>query len=409
MNPRDFRNPAAGKIVRIPEGYGAFIPSSLPPQLTFEPELVFALSRADAAIGELSGMGQTLPNPHLLIGPYMRREAVSSSRIEGTRVSLADLFRGEVADNQLGIDVTNERLEVSNYIQALEHGLRRHSDGFPLSLRLVREMHHILLNGVRGEHASIGEFRSIQNFIGPPGSTLADAHYVPPPPSELIRLLGDWEAFLHVRDSFPPLIQCALIHEQFEAIHPFEDGNGRIGRLLITLFLVERERMSQPLLYLSDYIEAHRQDYYELLQAVRTDGDWISWLRFFLTGVEETAIQAMNQARDIIDLREEWRAVPQLKPRALALIDQLFVNPFITVPFAIRLLNVSRETARQAVLDLARAGFIQPIKAMTWPRIYVAAPILKILEERHPSEDAQRRSVRGGNAREAETVEGHEE
>src|SRR5439155_15495394 len=220
----------------------------------------------------------------------VRREAVLSSRIEGTKASLSDLLRDEVAAPLVRAE-DNDVLEVRNYVSAMLYGLERLKK-LPLSLRLVREIHGRLMKGVRGERATPGEFRRSQNWIGPAGSTPATARYVPPPPEYLDETLADWERFLHDRQAFPDLIQCAIMHEQFEAIHPFLDGNGRIGRLLITLFFVERGRLSQPLLYLSSYIEAHRQEYYESLQRVRTHGDWLSWLRFFITGVTEIATEA---------------------------------------------------------------------------------------------------------------------
>ena len=263
---------------------------------------VLALSRADAALSELSGLGRHLPNPHLLIAPYVRREAVLSSRIEGTTTSLAELLLEEVAKGAVRGDPDDVR-EVRNYVTALEYGVTRLRT-LPLSLRLVRELHARLMRGVRGEHATPGEFRRSQNWIGVPQSTPETAVYVPPPPEYLMEALGAWERFLHERDRVPDLVQCALMHEQFEAIHPFLDGNGRVGRLLITLFLIERGRLSQPLLYLSAYIEQHRREYYDGLQAVRTDGAWKDWLRFFLAGVEQIAQEAVAQAGKLMNLRE---------------------------------------------------------------------------------------------------------
>jgi Fic family protein len=276
MDARDFRAPAAGRVVKTSAGFCAFVPARLPPKLTYSPPLILALSRADAALSELAGLGRLLPNPHLLIGPLVRREAVVSSRIEGTQASLADILLNEAAKPMSHADAADLR-EVNNYVTALEYGVHR-LPKLPLSLRLVLELHERLMKGVRGGHATPGEFRRSQNWIGPAGSTPENAAYVPPPHEDMKELLGDWEEFLHVRNVVPDLIQCAIMHEQFEAIHPFIDGNGRVGRLLITLFLVERERLTQPLLYLSDFIEQHRRDYYELLQRVRTSGDWESWL-----------------------------------------------------------------------------------------------------------------------------------
>lgn len=378
MNPADFHAPSAGRIVQAPGGYAAFVPAPLPPDLVYEGTLVLALSRADAALSELSGLGRQLPNPHLLIAPYMRREAVLSSRIEGTRTSLSDLLRDEVEVERTQDADTQE---VRNYVTALEYGLERLGE-LPLSLRLVREMHERLMRGVRGDQATPGEFRTSQNWIGPAGSTPATAPYVPPPPAEMMEALANWETFLHQRETFPDLVQCALMHEQFEAIHPFLDGNGRVGRLLITLFLVERGRLTQPLLYLSDYIESHRQQYYDSLQRVRTEGDWSGWLHFFLVGVEETARAAVRQAGGLMDLRETYRQRLGRKPNALKLLDELFVNPYITAARAARVLGVSGPTARHAIALLQEEGVLGEMTGRSWGRIYLARPILQAIEAR---------------------------
>jgi Fic family protein len=378
VNPADFRDPSAGRVVQAPGGYAAFIPSPLSPELAYDSSLVLALSRADAALSELSGLGRQLPNPHLLIAPYVRREAVLSSRIEGTRASLSDLLLDE-AEPEHSAD--GDVREVRNYVAALEHGLERLRE-LPLSLRLVRELHEWLMQGVRGDQATPGEFRRSQNWIGPAGSTPATAPYVPPPADALMECLGNWETFLHDRDRFPDLVQCAVMHEQLNAIHPFLDGNGRVGRLLITLFLVERGRLSQPLLYLSDYIEAHRQEYYDRLQRVRTEGDWPGWLRFFLIGVEQTARSAVLQASRLMDLREIHRERLGKKPNALRLLDELFVNPYLTAARAAQILTSSRPTARQAIGLLQSEGLLEEVTGRSWRRIYLARPILEVIEER---------------------------
>jgi Fic family protein len=378
MDAKDFRALSAGRVIQTPQGYAAFVPAPLPPELIYGDELVVALSRADAALSELSGLGRHLPNPHLLIVPYVRREAVLSSRIEGTKASLSDLLLDEIGEAPAHREDDDVR-EVRNYVTALEYGIERLKQ-LPVSLRLVRELHARLMKGVRGDQATPGDFRRSQNWIGPSGSTPANAPYVPPPPEEMQEALADWERFLHERERFPDLIQCAIMHEQFEAIHPFLDGNGRVGRLLITLFLIERGRLSQPLLYLSAYIEAHRQEYYELLQRVRTHGDWIGWLRFFIAGVTEIAGEAVQQAATLMDLREKFRARLSEKPKALALLDHLFVNPYITVARAQEILEVSNPTARQAVMLLQRKGVLEQATGRTWGRLYVARPILRIVE-----------------------------
>ncbi len=378
MNQDDFQAPQAGQAIYTPRGYWAFIPAPLPPDISYDPHLVLALSKADTALSELSGLGHYIINPHLLISSYIRKEAVLSSRIEGTRASIADLLINDLESTDSASSSADLK-EVQNYVAALEYGIAR-LDSLPLSLRLVREIHAQLMEGVRGGNATPGEFRRSQNWIGPAGSTLADAPYVPPPVDEMTACLAKWELFLQDHGSFPDLIQCALLHEQFEAIHPFLDGNGRIGRLLITLFLIERRRLAQPLLYLSTYIEAHRQEYYDLLQRVRTHGDWNSWLHYFLQGVEETSKQAVQQAGALMDLREQLHIELRGKPKAAALIDPLFTNPYMTVSRAAELLSVSLPTARQVVRTLEESGVLQEVTGRAWGKTYVATRILRLIE-----------------------------
>jgi Fic family protein len=376
MNPEDYRAPEAGRLIRSAGGALAFVPAPLPPKLAFGTGLVNLLSRADAALGELSGMGGRLPNPHLLIAPYARQEAVLSSRIEGTRTTFSDLLLDELGVlSQPPADVR----EVRNYLAALEHGIER-LKSLPLSLRLVRELHSKLLEGTRGGQAAAGEFRRVQNWIGPAGSTIETATYVPPPYPEMMEALGDWEGYLHRRGELPDLVQCALVHEQFEAIHPFLDGNGRIGRLLIMLFLIERGRLSQPLLPLSAHFERNRAAYYEALRRVRTDGDWGGWLQFFLTAIAVAAEEASSQMRRLLELRDRYREKMRDSPRALALLDELFARQYVTVPRATEVLAVSPPTARLAINQLAAAGVLEALPGSRWRRVYVATEILAILE-----------------------------
>ena len=381
MNNSDFISKEAGRVIRTPQGYWAFVPASLPPKIEYDPDLVRLLSRADAALSELSGIGRVLPNPHLLIAPWVRREAVLSSRIEGTRASLSDLLIDEIGGDHAGPKPTDDVREVRNYVDALEYGIERLKE-LPLSLRLVRELHERLMKGVRGDKATPGEFRRSQNWIGPAGSTPVTAAYVPPPVNELDACLGDWEKFLHERDTMPELVQCALMHEQFEAIHPFLDGNGRVGRLLITLFLIERGRLFQPLLYLSDYIDKNRSDYYDLLQHVRTHGDWNAWIRYFITGVAQIAADAVHQSTELLDIRDRFQEKVRDKPRALVLVDELFRNPYITVARAEKALSVSNPTARKAVELLTERGIISPHGAKRWGKMYVSRPILDAIEKK---------------------------
>ena len=336
------------------------------------------LSVADVALSELSGLGQVLPSPNLLIAPYIRREAVLSSRIEGTQASLADLLADEAG--QTARSPASDVHEVRNYVVALQYGIDR-MQSLPLSLRLVRDLHQRLMQGVRGDRATPGEFRRSQNWIGPHGSTPANAPYVPPPPQEMNQTLAEWESFLHRRDDLPDLIQCALMHEQFEAIHPFLDGNGRVGRLLVPLFLIERGRLSQPLLYLSEFIERNRGDYYRGLQRIRTHGDWNGWLHYFLAGVQWSAKRAARQALQLLALREEMRATLADQPRALKLVDALFENPYIDANRVKKLLDISDPTARKTLGVLEGVGLINETTGRSWGRQYLARGVLAAIED----------------------------
>jgi len=383
MRAEDFHAPAAGRLVATMGGALAFVPAPLPPALDYDAELVLALSRADGALSELSGLGRQLPDPHLLIAPYLRQEAVLSSRIEGTVTTLSELLIDQAggATTERGRD---DLREVRNYVTAMEHGLARLAE-LPLSLRLVREVHEELMRGVRGGTSAPGEFRRLQNWIGPPGSTLVTATYVPPPVPDMTEALGLWERFLNERDTMPVLVQCALMHEHFEAIHPFLDGNGRVGRLLIALFLVERERLSQPLLYLSAFIDAHRNDYYDALLRVRTEGDWRGWLLFFLAGVAETSKRAARQAETLMDLRERYHELLRRAPRAVALVDELFRSPYVTTAGAAQALGVSTPTAKRAMDKLLDAKILEDMGERAWRRVFVAPEIMRALET--PLED----------------------
>jgi len=383
MDPSRFRCADAGRIIRAEGGYRAFIPAPLPPRIEWNDDLVLVLSKADAALSELSGLGTQLPNPHLLISPYLRQEAVLSSRIEGTQASLSDLLIDELKEPKIE-SARGDVREVRNYVQAMEFGLARLND-LPLSLRLVRDVHKELMRGVRGGHATPGQFRTSQNWIGRPGSTIDTADYVPPPPGEMMDALGDWERFLHERDGLPDLVQCAFMHEQFEAIHPFLDGNGRIGRLLITLFLFERGRLSQPLLYLSAYFEGSRGDYYDALQAVRTDGDWRGWLLYFLKGVDQVARWAARQAHDLMLVRERFRGELNGKAKAITLVDELFLRPYLDAYTAAQLLGVTDPTARKAIDQLLGVGLLAEVTGRSWGRLYAARPIIEILERPLPA------------------------
>ena len=377
-----------GQTVRGAGGYTAFVPAPLPPPLTWGEELVSALSNADRAIGRLAGEGWRFPNPELFIIPFLRREAVLSSRIEGTRTTLEELLAAQAG---APVGRSSEDLEeVANYVDALEYGLERLGT-LPLSLRLIREIHERLMRGVRGDTATPGEFRRSQNWIGPPGCTLNDASYVPPPADELMGCLDALERFLH-EDTLPPLVHAGLAHAQFEAIHPFLDGNGRVGRLLVTLLLVERRILPSPLLYLSAYFEASREDYYAHLLAVTQEGAWERWLAYFLRGVQVQAEDAVERMEEIDGLYEEWReALAGVQTGRPEEVLRLFVeNPFWTVGGIAEELRVAYTTARRAIERLEAAGIVSQTGTSKRNRVYCAREMLEVLEaphaaRRHPS------------------------
>ena len=382
MERKAFEATPAGRVIYVPGGdYWAYVPNSLPPSLTWTPSLVADLSAADRALGELSGLGRVLPNPHLLITPFIRREAVLSSQIEGTQASLFDLYAYEVSQLPIFERPADVR-EVHNYVRVLEDGLER-LGSLPLSLRLIRELHERLMTGVRGEHQTPGEFRRSQNWIGAPGCTLNDATYVPPPPVDMLETLDALERFFHADSSLPPLIRLGLIHYQFEAIHPFLDGNGRVGRLLLTLLLCAWELLPQPLLYLSAYFEAHRQEYYASLLAVSQQGAWERWLRFFLQGVAEQSQDAVRRAGRLQALREQYRTRFQsvrTAARLLQVVDLLFARPVVGVTQVAQALDVSFQAAARHVDTLVAEGVLREITGQARGRIYRADAILQAIE-----------------------------
>jgi Fic family protein len=373
MDPADFTRNAPGRLVAY-DGHHAFVPDPLPPTLEFTSEILTRLSKADNGVGLLAGTGRNLANPMLLIGPSLRREAVLSSRIEGTMSTLADLYEDEATGSARG-DVR----EVRNYLTAHEYGLMALKE-MPLCLRLLREVHRHLMRGVRGHERHPGRFRTYQNWIGrEAGAPIAEARYVPPPSNDMKAALNDLETFLH-NDSLPPLLVAALSHYQFEAIHPFGDGNGRVGRLLISLLLHERGLLPQPLLYISAYFERSGAEYYDRLLRVSTHGDWQGWLSYFLEGVELQSRAAVEDAERLLDLQSRCHELlAQAKARAGArqLLDQLFVNPYVTAPRAAVFLNVSRPTARAAIRDLVEQGILREITGQKWGQIFLADEILQ--------------------------------
>jgi len=355
----------AGRYLTQPTGYRAFVPAPLPPDppVALDGELQVLLSRADRSLGRLDGSVQTLPNADLFVFMYVRKEAVLSSQIEGTQSSLQDLLAAEA--NLLGHRAGSDVDEVINYVAAMRHGLELLAE-LPVSIRLIREIHARLLDGVHGSRLAPGELRRSQNWIGPGGATLADATFVPPPPELVPEALSDLERFIHREDDLPLLVKIALAHAQLETIHPFLDGNGRVGRLLITFLLCERRVLAKPVLYLSWYFMRHRQAYYDRLQAVRDDGDWEGWLAFFLTGVDEVSTEATDTARRILALRETHRlAITDGLGRAAGsghrVLETLFERPIVSVGDVKALTRTSFTAANALVSKLVELEILSEI------------------------------------------------
>ncbi len=381
MNPELFKNSPSGRVIKTLTGYFAFTPNPLPPALTWTPELVETLSNADRALGELAGLGNTLFNPHLLILPFSRREAVLSSQIEGTQSTLSDLYAYETEQLSLFTSPSDAR-EVHNYVKALEYGIQR-LETLPVSLRLVREVHARLMQGVRGEHQTPGEFRRSPNWIGHTGATLNTASYVPPPVDEMKAALDAFEKYLHAKPEYPPLIRLGLIHYQFEAIHPFLDGNGRVGRLLIIFLMVAWKLLPAPLLYLSAYIAQNRQLYYDLLLQVSQQGVWETWLQFFLQGVASQSRDAVARAKQLQKLRETYRRSLQKgrsSAKLLQAIDLLFVRPILTVQQVEKELGVSFVTAGKYINRLQEENILREMTGQTRNRVFIADAILRTID-----------------------------
>lgn len=380
MNYQSFQNSPAGRLSKTIQGYYAFIPSPLPPVLNWNESLVNSLSEADRAVGKLAGLSRDLPNPHLLIRPFMHSEAVLSSRIEGTQATISDVYKYETGQLSLfkdDKDISDVK-EVHNYVLALDCGLKRLKE-LPLSLRLLRELHKILLEGVRGGESRPGEFRQVQNWIGPEGCNLEEALYVPPSVDEMNEALASLEKYLNQKDNLPPLIRVGLVHYQFEAIHPFIDGNGRIGRLLIILLLCAWDILPQPLLYLSPYFESNRQAYYDLLLEVSEKGAWEDWLNFFLTAVKIQADDAILRINKMMELKEDYKAKMQSKRGSSGLfraVDFLFEKPVFSANQLAKELGTNFARAQRYISSLKQAGIIREITGMSRNRIYAAEEII---------------------------------
>jgi Fic family protein len=379
MDPAQFIAHDTGRLVKTLDGHVAFVPAPLPPKIDLSFELMRRLSEADHAVGKLAGIGRILPNPHLLTQPFLNREAVLSSRIEGTEASATDLALFQAA----GSPASNESdvREVSNYVTALRYGLKR-LDDLPLSLRFLREVHGKLMADVRGGDRNPGEFRHVQNWIGPAGSRIDNATYVPPPVQEMHAALDQFERYLHDRSPMPVLLRAALVHYHFESIHPFLDGNGRVGRLLIAFMLHVENVLDQPLLYLSAFFERHRREYYRRLVDVTMKGTWLEWIDFFLRGVTEQANDAVRRTRELLDLSENYRRkiAPARNAGVLSsLIDSLFASPATTIPSVAVNFRMSYPAAKKNVRKLVALHILKPRRAGRGS-VYVAEDILKIVE-----------------------------
>ena len=379
MNPDEFSNSPTGRIIQTLQGVSAFLPNPLPPPFLDIGSLARPLERATLALGQLSGIGQTLPNPHLLIRPFKRVEAVASSKIEGTVTTLPELLMLEVEKNAQ--NARSDTREVRNYTFALDHGLKRLKD-LPVSKRLVQEMHKILLTNVnpdRGAHFVPGEFKKDQNWIG--ARLIQNARYVPPPPTHTMTCMDDLEKYIHSDSSAPLLVQLALIHYQFEAIHPFPDGNGRVGRLLIPLILCEKKALTQPLLYLSTFFEKHYDKYIDLMLNVSKSGQWEKWIEFFLQGVASSANNAIKKSTQLQELHKEFLGkVRSARASGLLakLVDELFDVPATTVPHAMKDLNISYNSAKNNLKKLKDLGIIREGEKNVRPQWYFSDQIMQV-------------------------------
>ncbi|MFC1631255.1 Fic family protein [Candidatus Omnitrophota bacterium] len=378
------KNNRAGTEIAQQEGYRAFLPNALPPNppLNMDTIIIELLSKADLAIGRLSGISEALPNPDLFVAMYVRKEAVLSSQIEGTEASLEDVLAYE-SGNKPGT-LASDVGEVVNYVRAMNYGLERINE-LPLSLRLIKEIHSQLMTGVRGQDKTPGEFRKTQNWIGPKGCTLNNARFVPPPPGNMMQALGDLEKYMHSELTYPLLIEGGLIHCQFETIHPFLDGNGRIGRLLITFFLCYKGILKNPLLYLSHYFKQNRLEYYDRLMAIRDQGDFESWIKFFLKGIIYVSNEAVETSHKIINLQKEDKAkIEQThkKPSKLVLFhEKLFERPIVSIKDIAGMMNVTFPTAKDICLKFVKLSILKEATGKERNKIYVYKNYVDILKQ----------------------------
>lgn len=381
MKPSAFTQPF-GRMAKNRDGHFTFIPRNLPPKINYDESLTSLISEASIQLGNLSGIGKLMPNPHLLIRPYLKREAVLSSKIEGTQASIMDVFRFEAGEVEKDSEA-KRTIEVVNYVRALNECLDAVGRGTQIDLQMIANAHKQLMRGVRGQELEPGKFRTMQNWIGVEGTMIEDATYVPPAPEHLGDLLAALEKFIQK----PPgrisvLVQCAMVHYQFEAIHPFSDGNGRIGRLLIPLLLAQRKVLELPLLYISAYIERNKQEYYSLLLRVSQESAWEEWIRFFLHGVITQAGDAVSNIQRLMALKATYDQRLRAKKASgsmTRLADFLFSNPVITVPGAKKYLDITYPPAKRAIESLKEMGILAESNDKERGKMFVAKEILDIL------------------------------
>lgn len=371
----------AGEFIETKYGYDVFIPNPLPPDITYDDELQLLLSKADGALARLDGVTEVLPNPDLFVAMYVKKEALLSAQIEGTEVSLKGILEFE-ANIKPKEDIADIR-EVINYIEAMHYGMEMLENN-PLDLNLIHDAHKILIAKTRGSDKQPGRYKTAQNYLGTPGCTIYEASFIPPPPEKVEELMKSLETFIQTKDNIPTLIKIALIHSQFETIHPYLDGNGRMGRLLITYYLYWKKILSKPLLYLSFYLKKNKLEYSECLNGIRYNNNWEVWLKFFLKGVIETSENALNSAREIIALKEKTIEKFILFKvggiNAVKLIDHLFEDPSISVNEVSEILNISNVTANKLVNRLEEIGILMEFTGKKRYKKYVFTDFIRIIE-----------------------------
>ncbi len=384
MRARDFEDAAPGALIQTINGAHAFVPDPLPEKLDLTAEIVLQLESATLAIGRLDQLGRSLVNPHLLVQPFVRREAVASSRMEGTTADLGQLLLFEATRQSPASD--SDVREVANYVAAVDYGLRRPRER-PVSLGLIREMHQILLDGVRGEQYNLGDFRDRQNWISGSDRSISSARFVPPPPDQVNGLMRDLERYWQTSDRSPALVRLALVHYQFETIHPFFDGNGRLGRLLMAVLLDDWQVLTRPLLYLSTAIERRRVEYHDELLRVSQSGNWSSWISFFLDAVLVSADDALQRGNRLIDLQDRYRIQYGSggSTTPLKILDLLFETPAFTVSEMSRRVGIGFKAIQSSVDRLASDGVLVEVTGQRRHRVYVASEIVAAVSSPEPN------------------------